>query len=543
MQAPVLNSAALSRYEYARRYFIDPLDPFGSQRDFLSYCHLQDASSLDPTESGVRVFERWPHIVEVALALQAPILLAREGKAVPKEERFLAIGKSRRRGISWIVAAFEAWRACMHEGFSGLIYTIGEVQSADFLSKVSFIHEHMPPEWKLPSIKDRDSKQEFALENTRARLLALPSSSGAGRGFDASLIVFDEADHHVDTIVQNYLTALPIVEAGGQLVVISTINKQASVSLFRSIYMKAGFAGTTSNGFRKLFIPFGSRAGEDNEEWERRRRSVPDEELAALGLTRDLYMEQENPRTEEEMLSAPKSISYFDAQVLQQMLVHCHSPIRELDPDDEFAQLKNYYSKRAANGKYVAGTDVAHGTGGDYSVTVVLDVPSGRVVADIMSNQLPPERFAEASVQLLRKYNAPHWGIEDNDWGIEVIKTAERMGYRNLFHRQTGNVLGGTQGLRRDAGWHTDQKSRWVLWGELREEIDRGGIIIPNREGLGQFFDVITDREHDSRPAARTGAHDDYPVALGIAWQMRKFARNAVNKSAAPKALFSLGAR
>ena len=86
MQAPVLNSAALSRYEYARRYFIDPLDPFGSQRDFLSYCHLQDASSLDPTESGVRVFERWPHIVEVALALQAPILLAREGKAVPKED-------------------------------------------------------------------------------------------------------------------------------------------------------------------------------------------------------------------------------------------------------------------------------------------------------------------------------------------------------------------------------------------------------------------------------------------------------------------------
>jgi len=48
---------------------------------------------------------------------------------------------------------------------------------------------------------------------------------------------------------------------------------------------------------------------------------------------------------------------------------------------------------------------------------------------------------------------------------------------------------------------------------------------VPSGDGLSQFFTVIRNPDKRGRIEAQSGTHDDYPMAVGIAWQLRQSAR------------------
>lgn len=169
--------------------------------------------------------------------------------------------------------------------------------------------------------------------------------------------------------------------------------------------------------------------------------------------------------------------------------------------------------------RYGAGTDTAHGVGKDDAVTVIMDVDTGLVVADIQSDVLNPESLAQESLELLARYKNPIWAVEDNDWGRVTISVAQRLRYPRLFHRQTAD---GEEG---EVGWHTDNSNRYTLWSELISAVASRLIIICSEEGLEQFFTVIQNPAKGGRIEAMQGAKDDYPMALSLAWEMRKYAR------------------
>ena len=179
--------------------------------------------------------------------------------------------------------------------------------------------------------------------------------------------------------------------------------------------------------------------------------------------------------------------------------------------------------------RYSAGTDTSHGTGNDYAVTVILDAVTGYIAADIYSQVLNPSELAVASVELLNKYDSPIWGIEDNDWGILTIAMAQELRYRRLYYRDSDHP-----------GWHTydtagmTNGSRYVLWGDLIEAVHSRAITVPNGDGLSQFFTVIRNPDKRGRIEAQSGTHDDYPMAVGIAWQLRQNARPAGGENGRP---------
>ena len=81
--------------------------------------------------------------------------------------------------------------------------------------------------------------------------------------------------------------------------------------------------------------------------------------------------------------------------------------------------------------------------------------------------------------------------------------------------------------------------NRWDLFGDLKDVIDSGNIIIPSFEGMRQFLDVITETGKKLRPEARGGANDDYPIAVGLALQMKKHIRGAKKEGVAmPQSAF-----
>jgi hypothetical protein len=209
----------------------------------------------------------------------------------------------------------------------------------------------------------------------------------------------------------------------------------------------------------------------------------------------------------------------FDVDALAAMQDDVKKPIETRNG------VVNIYQKAAVGKRYAAGTDTSHGTGNDYATTAIIDVETGYVVADVDSQTLSPEHLAQESVKLLSEYRYPIWAIEDNDWGELTISKAQELKYPRLYERR--NSSGKPSGR---AGWHTDSRSRPLLWGELIEAIRERLITIPSRNGLNQFVSVIRNPDKDGRIEAMVGTHDDYPMAVGLAWQMRKEAHRQNSK-------------
>jgi len=440
--------------------------------DFLKFVKVMEP----PPGRGVIPMEVWPHIREVCEVLE--------------KERLLVWLKARQIGASWLLAAYALWMALFHTGARVAMLSQGEMEAIDFLKKAKFIHDQLPQRMRRHAAPS--TQTEFGFPEMNSTVVALPSTEKAGRSSTNSVVILDEADYH-PYIEANYNAIKPTLDdTGGQLILVSTANYKQMDSLF-----KATFLNAPANGFQRLFFPWNVRPGRTQTWYECKRLEYRDPFMFA----------KEYPDSAEEALAPPSTLAMFNIEVLKQMREDCKAPIITSGP-------VHVYQKYMAGKKYIAATDTSHGVGGDDAVTAVMDVTTGYVVADIQSPLIPPEELAELSVALLAQYHDPLWAIEDNDWGGVTLKKAKELGYKHLYHRAEGKP-----------GWHTNDRTRYVLWNELCEALNSRLITIPNKAGLDQFFTVIRNPKKEGRIEAQQGCHDDYPMTIGIMWQLRKEAR------------------
>ena len=459
--------------------------------DFLDHVKVVEP----PPGRGIIPFAMWPHLVEVVELFGA--------------ENLISILKARQIGLSWLLAAYACWTALYHKGANVMLFSQGENEAKVLLSKVKAIHEELPPH--LQGHMAGNNATEMKFEDMASKITALPSTEKAGRGETGTLVIQDEADFH-EYADANYAAIKPTIDAGGQLIQVSTSNKKNLSSLFKALYR-----GSPKNGFAARFYSWAVRPERDQKWYDRVRREAPD----TAEMNADLYMEQEYPRTEEEALSASRVLSAFDPDVLESMQGDIKNPVDTLG-------LANIYQKPSIGKRYMAGSDSSHGVGADFGVSVIMDATTGMVVADIVDNYIEPEELASQTIDLLEKYGNPIWGIEDNEWGILAIRRAQELEYPNLYERlRPGKSPSGAAVRVMRPGWHTDEKTRYILWGELIQAVKDRLIVVPNKDGLSQFTSVIRNPEKNGRIEGMTGAHDDYPLAVGIAWQMRKEAYTA----------------
>jgi hypothetical protein len=463
--------------------------------DFLDFVYiLERPQTLLNIAGGRKRFQKWPHLMSFAGDLT--------------RYRKLVDLKARQDGFSWLVAAYAVWQFRFQEGANVLMFSQGQTEATRLLEKTLFIYRNLPESWKLKL--STESRAEMAIAENDSRIFAYPSTSKAGQGESATLLILDEADRHED-MAEAMTSVLPTIQdTGGQIIMGSTVNKQSITSVFKETY-RAAIKGRPvaespddAERWHSVFWSWRVRPGRDDVWFQRTRDAIPDTEE----LPPDLYMQANYPNSEEEALAPAKAIATFDPDVLLAMREECKEPIRRDGPI-------SIYRDPHPGQRLCSGTDTAHGVGRDYSVTVIMDKDSGFIMADIMQNTLETEAFAYESLRLMEMYNNPIWGIEDNEWGGVVLKTAQRERYPTLYKRPIGRTRS------TEDGWHTDGRTRPLMWSDLREAINRRWLIIPNRAGLAQFFDVIDNPDHGSIPEALQGAHDDYPVAVGIAWQMR----------------------
>lgn len=459
---------------------------------FLRYVKIIEPPTKD-TQGGVINLELWDCTKQMI--------------SVFITKKLIVILKSRQIGASWTVCAYCLWNALFKTGSSIMLFSKGEKEAWELLNKCRRIYSFLPDFMKIRV--DPDSASELGFPVRMSSIKAFAATEAAGISFTSSIVVDDEWEEH-PYADQNYLASKPTRDAGGQFIGIFTVNKLKPDTLAKAIERDAHEG---KNDFTSLFFPYMSRPGRDEKWYEDTKRNIPDRELSLL--TPDLYMEQNYPRSREEALRTTQSVSAFDHRVLDEMMGETKNPVK-LENKDIDTLITHIYKPFHIGEFYVAGSDTSHGVGQDFSVTVVLNVKTGEVVADVMSNHLSPEDFALYSVNLLKYYQSPKWWPEDNEWGMVTINTAKTLGYTNFGYRDKSMSK---------VGWHTGDgfadQSRFLLWGNLIPAINNRQIKIYSKEGLKQFYDIIRVVEKNGKVEAMIRRHDDYPFAVGICWAKR----------------------
>ena len=465
---------------------------------FLRWCMIVEPPTLE-SPGGIIPFQLWKSTRVIIKALLS--------------KRLIVILKSRQIGASWIIAAYVLWYALHKRGANILLFSKGEGEAAELLDKCKRIYNHLPPFFKLEM--DPKSTVEIGFPFMESKIKALAATSTAGISFTASLVVCDEHEEH-PFAVDNFMSAKPTIDAGGQFVSIFTVNKKKASTLAKTLFKGAPGNGYSAvdgegNGFTPLFFPYWVRPGRDENWYKRKMAETPVVELE--GLTPELYMEQNYPRSVEEALRPTSTVSAFDLKVLEEMLEDVSRPIK-ITAEGIDTRVVKLYKDPVLGGRYIGATDTSHGVGLDFSVTVVMNVRTGEVVGDIMNKNMSPEELAAHSVKLMELFQKPTWFIETNDWGQVTLVRAQALNNRQL---------GGTTDKRgsRTLGLRTGPANRPVIWGDLIPAINGHQITIHNADGIRQFMDVIRNAENGGRVEAMSGGHDDYPMAVGIAWYKR----------------------
>lgn len=452
---------------------------------FLCFCRIIEPPTLD-NPGGVIAFQQWPHILKAINALLT--------------KKLIVWLKSRQIGASWLIAAYCLWFAMTHQGAMVLLFSKGETEAVELLAKCRRIYKNLPDFMHLKV--NPDSATEMGFPTMMSTIRAFAATETAGISFTSSIIVCDEWEEH-PYAQENYMASKPTRDAGGQFIGVFTVNKLKPDTLSKSIFIDAHEG---KNDFAWLFDPWDVRPGRDDKWYEETKRNIPSRELGVL--TPDLYMEQSYPASIEEALRSTQTVSAFNLKTLDEMMGDVKSPITVIR-DGIDTNIVHIFKDFHIGEYFIAGTDTSHGVGKDFSVTVVMNVRTGDVVADIMNKNIPAEELALHSVRLLDIFKNPLWFIEANDWGGVTISAAESLNYRNFGYQDDKD---------RKIGFLTTEKNRPLLWGELIPGINNRQITIYNANGLKQFYDVIRNAEKGGRIEAMVGRHDDYPMAVGICW-------------------------
>lgn len=457
---------------------------------FLSWCRIISTPTFE-NPGGLIPFEILDHNKELIDAFLS--------------RRLIAVMKSRQIWISYTTAAYVLWFAMAHRGANNMLFSKGEKEAFELLAKCYRLHRHLPPILKLK--QKPDSAEEMGFPSRESSIRAFPSTQTAGISFTGSIIVSDEhVEHEYDK--ENYLSAKPTIDSvGGQFISIFTPNKLKLDKLAFSLWRNA-----PDNGFHPIFFPYNVLPDRDEKWYEDKKINLTADELA--GLTPELYMESNYPRSITEALRAPQTTLAFEVRVLDEMMSGVKAPVEVKDVDPKIVKI---YQPYHIGESYIAGTDTAHGMGKDFAVTTIMNVKTGSIVADILDNTLSPEELALHSVSMLRLYHNPLWFPESNGLGGVTILKAQELGYKNFGYQDDRRTKIGfnMDGYQTPAGL---RGTRTDLFAHLMQAINSHQIQIFNPEGIKQFYGIIRNIEKEGRIEAGKGKHDDYPVAVGICW-------------------------
>jgi hypothetical protein len=434
----------------------------------------------DPAARGWIRFRLWPAQVEVADRLVGA--------------RRLVVLKARQLGLTWLAVGFALWLMLYRPAATVLLFSQRDDEAEHLLKfRLHGMYDRLP-RWMQSARPVIDNEHELRLSNGSAAL-AFPTTGG--RSYAASFALVDEADHTPD--LDRLLDAVkPTVDAGGRLLLLSTVDKARPDSPFKRIY-EAACAGR--NGYAAIFLPWQARPDRSAAWYAEIRRDFIERDGVADSL------HGEYPATDLEALAGRT----LDRRFAAEWLAACDGTgDRETDlPVYQSTDLPFYQFVSAQPGRaYVIAADPAEGNPqSDESAAAVLDAETAEQVA-VLAGRFEPAVFAAGLARLSADYNVAPILVERNNHGHAVILWLEehREGEEGA---RCGRLLVGRDGR---PGWLTTAYHKALAFDAAADILRRGGARIRDRATLTQLLSI-----RGASLSAPPGAMDDRAVAFVLA--------------------------
>lgn len=403
--------------------------------------------------------------------------------------RLVVILKARQLGLSWLVLAYALWMMLFRPAAAVLIFSRRDEEAVDLLDfRLKGMYARLPL-WMQARAVQASDKHNWQLSNGSS---AKSFPTTGGRSYTGSLVIVDEADWIPD--LDDVLDGVkPAIDAGGRLVMLSTVDKQRPHSAFKRIY-RASKAG--ANNWRGVFLPWTARPGRDEAWYAAMRADI----VARDGALDSLW--QEYPATDTEAL-APNA---QDKRIPSVWLEACYQPAAPLTDRSLPAYAPalpglTIYRPVEQGHRYVIGVDPAEGNPtSDESAATVLDARSGEEVASL-AGRFEPAVFASYIDQLGRWYAAASVLVERNNHGHAVL----------LWLRDNSRLtrLRGHDGQE---GWLSSSKGKALLYARAADAVKNGETILHSFETLTQLASI-----EGATLRAPEGDHDDRADAYALA--------------------------
>lgn len=384
--------------------------------------------------------------------------------------------KARQLGCTWIALAFALHRVLRQPGATVLLFSRRDTESVEMLNRVKSMARRLPREMR-PTVL-LDNSHAWCLGN-EARILCFPTT--AGDSYTASLVVVDEADLIPD-LGKLMASVKPTIDAGGQMLMLSRVDKHKPNSVFKSTYLGARDGSTT---WVPYFMPWFARPDRDEAWYEEQRRDA----LARTGSL-DVLWEQ-YPATDDEALSPCQ----LDKRIAAEW-VAAVSQLRAATTRDNL----RVYEPPTGDRRYVIGADPAEGNpGSDDSAATVFDLDLGTQVA-VLQGKIEPTVFAHRIAYLAEQYHGAAVLCERNNHGHAVIATLEERNVR-LLKGHDGRV-----------GWLSSGKGKVLLYNHCADAIRDQQVTIRCHQTANQLRSI-----EGGTLRAPDGDHDDLADCFALA--------------------------
>lgn len=401
--------------------------------------------------------------------------------------------KARQLGLTWLMVCYALWMMLFRQGSGILLFSRRENEAEELLERMRGVHGRLPG--SLQAEVTVDNEQELGMGKIGSWARCFPTTKHSGRAYSATMAIVDEADFIPD--LKMLLNAVkPTIDGGGQLVLISTANKENRNSAYKRIW---DGAVKGMNGYRQVFLSWEARPDRD-QAWYARQRA--DYELD------DLH--QEYPANPEQALSARRSSKRFPAE----WLTRCRGDAVPLEEGVGVPGFRAYGLPKKRRG-YLVSADPAEGNpGSDPSAAVVLDAESWEEVG-VIYGLYEPAIFAGYLAQVGRYYNKATILVERNNHGHAVLLALEYAGYGNLY----------VSPMDKKAGWLSNKRDKVLAVDHAVQVMREGGCRI-NHEGTLTELATLEARTLK----APEGGHDDLAMAFinglaGLWWKSWEEAR------------------
>lgn len=296
----------------------------------------------------------------------------------------------------------------------------------------------------------------------------------------------------------------PTIDAGGQMILLSTANKGTPGSRFKQIF-RAARQGL--NDWFPIFLPWWARPERSAAWYAAQKRDV----YSATGSLDDVH--QEYPATDTEAL-APRTL---DKRIAGDWIEQCYvamAPVVAAGAPS-IPQLEVYRAPEAGR-RYVMGADPAEGNPtSDDSALTVLEWESGEECA-VLAAKVQPAVFGGHLDGIGRWYNDAAVMVERNNHGHALLLwLAEHSALR---------VLDGQDGR---PGWHSTVLGKTLLYDSVAEAFRNEVTTLHSFESYVQLASI-----EGRSLRAPEGERDDRADAFALATVARAYATKSKRRQA-----------